>query len=616
MKVDKIKQLTHKEHVFKRPSMYVGDTKNYIKTNWLILDGLEYTDYDYNDAYFKLIFEVLENSVDEYIKTKGKYAKKIKLSVKKTDDGIKYKITDTGRGISTELIDNVPAGVIAFTKLMSGSNFDDNDRNGIGMNGVGVSLTNLFSKKFEVVTYNHLDRLVIQCQNNMDDITYHSTRKNKKIRGTSVSFILDGSQLDYVEQKMSYNLIYSILRMRLIEIKTFFPDLKLYINDEKIEKNLLSYLGCDYVKTNDYILGIQPKKTNECNLSYVNGINTSDGGDHLDKMQNYIFDYFADSINRKHKIDIKSYQLKKYLLIIIGLINYPEPNFIGQYKSKFKDNKFGQFIIDNNLIIDQFLQNYFNNNRTLFDDIAYKFDNEKDEKEISKIIKDQKKRSIRDVAKFIRIEKHKNGEGSLFIAEGDSAIGSAMKVRNNREHAFYALGGKFINVFNMREVDVRKSSKVNDLLLVLGIDLRSKNYLDELRFKNINILTDGDVDGNHISMLLIIFFYKYFPDILSTNRLRRVLSPVAIARQGKEEKIFYSHYDFLSENLKGYRVDYYKGLGSYDDDIYRRIIHKPKYEIIDFDDKSVDFINDIFSVESLYRKQWLEGCYGSKGKEE
>jgi len=94
------------------------------------------------------------------------------------------------------------------------------------------------------------------------------------------------------------------------------------------------------------------------------------------------------------------------------------------------------------------------------------------------------------------------------------------------------------------------------------------------------------------------------------------LSPIAIAKQGKEERIFYSHYDFLRENLMGYRVDYYKGLGSYDDSIYRRIIHKPKYEIIDFDDNSVNFINDIFSSESYYRKQWLEGCYGRKSKEE
>lgn len=595
--------------------MYVGDVKNYIKTNWLILNGLEYTDYDYNDGYFKLIFEVLENSIDEYIKTKGKYAKKIKLNIQKTENGIKYKITDTGRGISTELIDGIPAGVIAFTKLMSGSNFDDGKRNGIGMNGVGVSLTNLFSKTFDVVTYNDKEKLVIQCQNSMDDIDYNLGKKDKRIRGTSVSFILDDSRLDFVEQKISYDLIYNILRMRLIEIKTFYPNLKLYINKEKIKVDLISYLNCNSIKTNEFILGIQGKKENESNLSYVNGINTFDGGDHLDKMMNYSFEYFAKAMNKKFKIDIKPYQLKKYLMVFVGLINYPEPNFIGQYKSKFKDNKITHFIQNNDIIINEFLKNFFTSKQSLFENIAYKFDNEKDEKEISKIIKDQKKRSIRDVAKFIRIEKHKKGEGSLFIAEGDSAIGSALKVRDNREHAFYALGGKFINTFNMREVDVRKSSKVNDLLLVLGIDLRSKNYLDELRFKNIYILTDGDVDGSHISMLLIIFFYKYFPDILRTNRLRRVLSPIAIAKQGKEEKIFYSHYDYLSENLKGYRVDYYKGLGSYDDTIYRKIIHKPKYEIIDFDDNSINFINDIFSSESYYRKQWLEGCYGSEGKE-
>jgi DNA topoisomerase-2 len=615
MKSDKIQQLSQVEHVFKRSSMYIGDITTYKKYMWFIEDDEPYYDeIYYNDGYFKIIQEPIDNAIDEYIKTKGKFGNILKVNIKNKKDHVLYTIEDNGRGLSTDKINDDISAKIAFTSLMAGSNFDDTQRSGIGMNGVGVSLTNLFSKKFKVVTVNDHNKYVLKCENNMSEINEKLLRRRSHTRGTTLNFIIDLEKFKNIEL-LTFDNIFNIIKMKLIEIKTLYDDMSIYLNDEEIIYGLPQYLKNGMVYRNgNILLGLYSKNDNEADITFANGVNTYDGGSHLSNMTTMVYGYLRKLINQKYKVDLKPSLIQKEFYILFSINGILSPNFIGQYKSKITISiiEYNNIMKDHIVKICEFLNNYFQHNETLFYNLASQYNSVAEEKEITKIIKIEKKRNLKNLDKFIRIEKHKKGEGDLFIAEGDSAIGMGLKVRDNKKHAFYALGGKFINVINMRELKVRQSKKVNDLLLVLGVDLRDDNYLNKINFKNIYLLVDNDTDGQHIAMLLILFFYKFFPDIITKGRLRIVSAPLVIAKNKKTEKIFYNYDDFINADLVGFDINYYKGLGTYDENQYRDIIFNPRYKKIQISDITSSYIEKIFSDDASYRKLWLEGKLNGK----
>jgi DNA topoisomerase-2 len=616
MKSDKIQQLSQKEHIFKRSSMYIGDITTYKKHFWLISDDHPFYDEIYfNEGFFKLIQEPIDNSIDEFIKTKGLFGNIISIKIKNINNKLNFIIEDNGRGLSTDKLDGVISAKIAFTSLMSGSNFDDDNRHGIGMNGVGVSLTNLFSEYFDVVTVNEKHVYKLRCENNGDIIDEEIKLNRKKNRGTKISFILDMTKFVGMEH-ITYQMINNIVKTKLVEIKTLYDDITIYFNGDEILYGLNNYLENGLVyKKDDILFGIYQKKDNESDISFANCVNTYDGGSHLNMMLTFVYDVFRSLIKKKYKIDIKVPALRKEFYFLFSIKNIKNANFIGQYKAKLNISSvdFNNIFKSYEKSFRDFLVKYFTDNEIIFNRIIQESNSSIEQKEINKIIKNEKKRSIKNLEKFIRIERHIKGEGDLFIAEGDSAIGMGLKVRDNRKHAFYAIGGKFINVFNMSELNVRKSSKVNDLLLVLGVDLRDINYVRNFNYKNIYLLVDNDTDGQHIAMLLILFFFKYFPDIIVKGRLKIISAPLVIAKKGNSVIEFYDYSEFVNAKLdRGYDINYYKGLGTYNEDQYRNIIYKPRYKKISLSDITFDYLNKIFSDDAYYRKLWLEGRLNGK----
>jgi len=623
MKSDKQKYLSKRQHTLLRPSALLGDITTKLFDGWIIENNeLKYTNYLYNEGFFKLIFEPIDNAIDEYIRTNKMFGKKLIIKTEYNTDtnNIDFYIKDTGRGLSTELMrrvdedgneygDNLPSSLLAFTDLMVGSSFIS-DRETRGTFGMGVSLTNLFSKEFYVKTVNNKECFEMTCTDNITNINYTLNRKNrsKDKRGTYIKFSIDIDR--FTDSCMiPIHIINGIIQMRMIEVKTFYPDMRIKFNGNEIQYGLSSYLRSELLVTENNIFSLGFSNDKKTNLTYINGVYTYDGGDHLKHIQEHIYNVFYDFILKKYKVEIKKSQLFKYFYVVFGMSKIKDPKYIGQYKSSFSMKKelFDKYIEPDVKVINSYLTNIFKDNQGYFELIVNDILDKKEETLIKKQKRDSKKNKVA-IDKYFPLSPNKRGVGDLFILEGDSAMGIGIKVRDKKRQALYSLGGKMLNVFNKRESIVRSSKKALDLIDVLGCEIDDKKYMKNIRFKNVYLMPDGDVDGYHIALLVIVFFYKYFPDYIKAGKLRKLRIPLFIARKSNDKKIYYSFKSYeedeqyLADN--NYKVKYYKGIGSFNDEEYQDFLNSLVYDTIDLGD-DVNFISKIFSDDTDFRKKWL-----------
>jgi DNA topoisomerase-2 len=212
--------------------------------------------------------------------------------------------------------------------------------------------------------------------------------------------------------------------------------------------------------------------------------------------------------------------------------------------------------------------------------------------------------------KKVRVAKHiasTTKDSTLFITEGDSAIGYFLKVRNPKTSGAYPLRGVIMNVWDMKPADVLKNKELGELVAVLGLDINDPDSVDNMDYKNIATLTDQDHDGiGHIMPLLIAFFYKFWPRLFEEGRVHVARTPILISSKGKDVKWFYT-YDEASEfksKGNGYHHRYIKGLASHTEDEYDKIINSPKLDTITIDDPH--WFEIIYGKSAQLRKDWLK----------
>jgi DNA gyrase/topoisomerase IV subunit B len=598
------------EHILLRPNMYIGNTNTVNKRTWIISeDELSNDEISINDGLNKIIMEVIDNAIDEFIKTKGKFGNKLEVNANfESMKDLSITIEDNGRGVSHELVKGLPFSVIAFTKLKAGGNFDDDNRTTKGLHGVGVSLTNVFSNYFGVDTDNGEKLTQIECSKNMKTIK-HEILKSKGKRGTTVSFKPDLTRFKGVTNKTIED-IEGYLVLRLSEIASFYK-IKVFYNGKKISKffELIQKYNFNIQTVDDFHVGLAVKEDDLDDFSYVNGIYNSEGGIHYDVVSKYILNIIRDHVTAKYKLELRPSFFKKYVQFFLALNEFESPVFDSQTKNKLVNSEaeVKDYLEGYWEFIDEYVNEFIDNNADFFDNIVRDINSESEAKEIEKLKKQLKKQTVNDIKGFIRIEgKHTKGEGSLFITEGDSASGKGLEVRDIEKHAFYSLTGKIVNVYELRELDLRKNRVIQELMLILGLDLKDKD-ISNLNYKDIYIFTDGDVDGSHISMLLIIFFAKFFPDIIKKGKLKRILCPIIIASQKDKKECFYSIDDFnkVAHKYKDWKINYYKGLGEYPDDIYSEFVNKPNCEVISLDATDEKYLEKIMrSID--FKKKWLQ----------
>ncbi len=559
---DNIKSLDWKEHIRMRPGMYIGK----------LGDGSSQ-----DDGIYILIKEVIDNSIDEFVMGAGK---KIEISVK--DDLVR--IRDYGRGVPLgKLVDVV-------SKMNTGGKYDSRAfKKSVGLNGVGTKAVNALSSNFSIQSIR--DGKTITAEFQKGELIHKTDLEDTTARrGTRVLFNPDPTIFVNYKFRSEY-----VVKM----IKNYVylnPGLTIVFNGEKyhsenglkdlLEENIhedtLSY-PIIHLKGDDIEVALTHSKTqySEEYHSFVNGQNTTQGGTHQNAFREAVVKTVREFFG-------KNYEASDVRKSIVGAISIKvmEPVFESQTKTKLGSTEMGGELPTVRTYINDFvkthLDNYLHKNPTTAEAIQRKvMQAEKERKELSgirKIARERAKKAslhnkkLRDCRIHLAdAKKEGHLETSLFITEGDSASGSITKSRNVNTQAVFSLKGKPLNCYGLTKKIVYENEEFNLLQAALNIE----DGIENLRYNNVIIATDADVDGMHIRLLLITFFLQFFPEVIKEGHLYILETPLFRVRNKKETIYCYSEEEKQAaiQKLTGKpEITRFKGLGEISPDEFQYFI--------------------------------------------
>ena len=605
---EQFKILSAREHVRIRTGMYLGSTA--VESIDRFLLG-EWKPCQYVPALLKMIDEILDNSIDEAIRTGFKNANKIDVTI----DGDTVTVTDNGRGIPQEEIVDSETGkkilrpVAAWTRVNAGTSFND-DRVTIGTNGVGSAATNFLSTSFTGVTWQKGNKITVNCT----DGGLNTEVKITKISGsgTSVSFVPD-FELFEIDSIQDLDTV-SLVEDRLISLQMAFPEIKFSFNGSKIQITDLKKYSALFtddpksvvIEKSDnlsffFASSVDGFRTN----SFINGVNTRQGGSYIDYIINGIVDELSTMIKKKHKIDVAKSTIKGGITFILFARNFANPNFDSQTKERLTNpmSNVKEHYEVSGVKNHSFLAKKIFNTPDIIEPII--------EAQLAKKMAADKRAATlaQKKLKKVKVAKHisaTNDQAMLALVEGDSAIGFCLKVRDANKLGAYPLRGVIMNTWDMKPADILKNKELSELIAILGLDINDPDSVDNMQYKDIATLTDADHDGaGHITPLLIAFFYKFWPRILEEDRMHIIRSPIMISTNGKDTKWFFTYEEAnkFKETCKGYSHRYIKGLGALTEEEYSRVINDPVLDTVSIDDGK--YLQMMFGTDSQLRKEFM-----------
>jgi len=559
---DSIRSLDWQEHIRTRPGMYIGK----------LGDGSSA-----DDGIYILLKEVIDNCIDEFVMGAGKT-----IDVKITDNQVE--VRDYGRGIPLGKVVDV------VSKMNTGGKYDSRAfKKSIGLNGVGTKAVNALSTYFKVESVRDgqsksaiFERGLLKEEGAIEE--------SQKRRGTSVAFIPDDTIFKNFKFRNEY-----VVRM-LKNYVYLNPGLTINYNGEKYYsenglKDLLTENNNEedflypiiHLRGEDIEIAISHSKTqySEEYYSFVNGQNTTQGGTHLNAFK----EAYVKTIRDFYKKNYDASDVRKS--IIAGLsIKVMEPVFESQTKTKLGSTEMGEGMPSVRTYINDFisrhLDDFLHRNPEISDALQRKIMQAQREREdlagIRKLAKERAKkaslhnRKLRDCRVHLTDTKDERAlQSTLFITEGDSASGSITKSRDVTTQAVFSLRGKPLNTYGMSKKIVYENEEFNLLQAALNIE----DSMDDLRYNNIVVATDADVDGMHIRLLLITFFLQFFPEIIKEGHLYILQTPLFRVRN-KTQKIYcYSEEEKEAaiDKLKGKpEITRFKGLGEISPDEFKDFI--------------------------------------------
>ena len=559
---DNIRSLDWKEHIRMRPGMYIGK----------LGDGSSA-----DDGIYILLKEVLDNSIDEFVMGAGKI---IEISAKEG----KVTVRDYGRGIPLGKVVDV------VSRMNTGGKYDTRAfKKSVGLNGVGTKAVNALSTHFKVesVRDNQSKIAVFERGELVDDPAQEPSSKRK---GTSVSFVPDESIFKHYRYRHEY-----IVRM-LKNYVYLNPGLTIVFNGEKYKsdnglKDLLEdnnnaedmLYPIIHLRGNDIEVAITHSKTqySEEYHSFVNGQHTTQGGTHQSAFREAV----VKTVREHYGKNFDASDIRKSIISAIS-IKVMEPVFESQTKTKLGSTEMGGDLPTVRTYINDFigtqLDNYLHKNTKTAEQLQRKIlQAEKERKELSGIRKLARERAkkaslhnkkLRDCRVHLGdLKKERRLESTLFITEGDSASGSITKSRDVNTQAVFSLRGKPLNSYGMSKKIVYENEEFNLLQAALNIE----ESMEDLRYNNIVIATDADVDGMHIRLLLITFFLQFFPELIKEGHLYILQTPLFRVRNKKETIYCYSEQDRIHAIEKlGQKpeITRFKGLGEISPDEFKHFI--------------------------------------------
>jgi DNA topoisomerase-2 len=403
-----------------------------------------------------------------------------------------------------------------------------------------------------------------------------------------------------------------MIEKRLYDIAACNPKLKIWLNGDTItfksfkEYSELYTTPVFYEQSENWQIGIGHSTSGFKAISFVNSVETKDGGKHVDNITWQITQFLRDKIKRKHRVDVKPSELKNHLYLFINstIIN---PAFSSQTKEKLitEPKDFGSI----HVLSDKTLRQVLNSEiiQSVLDWIKQK----KAAEERSKLRKLNKGLDKKKVVKLIDAKKRGDRSNcTLAIFEGDSASSAFRQYRNPNMQGAFPLRGKFVNVRESIPSKVVQNKEVQSLMAALGLKIGHEPK--DLRYGKILLYTDADVDGNSISALLINFLGKYWPELFEQGRVLKVETPLMVAKKGKDTLSFYSDEDYKEweskqKSLSSWSIEYKKGLAALENEEYQEIISNPKTFTLTKDKDFDNTLDTWFSKDSEPRKKKILG---------
>jgi len=558
------------EAVRKRPGMYIGDTGP---------RGLHH-----------LVFEIVDNSIDEAV---GGYCDQIEVVINHDES---VTVSDNGRGIPTDThpVMGIPALEVILTTLHSGGKFGGSGYSiSGGLHGVGLSVVNALSSRMEVTV-------------KRDGCIYRQEyEKGKPVSGvypcgeteetgTVIKFFPDS---DIFEEVSFDN---EIIVQRLRELSFLNEGLKISFIDQRKGRELEKFFYytdglkdfVSYINKNKDVINQQPiyfqsKKEDviiqvavqyntgysENLYSFANNIRTQEGGTHEIGFKNGLTRIVNDYAKRNNFLKendskLTGEDIREGLAAIISVL-VKEPQFEGQTKTKL-GNSFIRGIVESSVY--ENMEDYLNENPSIARKIVEKAISARRSREAAKKAREltRRKNALEVISlpgKLADCSSKDAAESELFIVEGDSAGGSAKQGRDRHFQAILPLRGKILNVERARLDKVLSNEEIRSLITAIGTGIDEDFDIKKARYHKLFIMTDADVDGSHIRVLLLTFFYRYMRELIESGYVYIAQPPLYGAKRNKEIHYFHTEEEmnrFIKESGKKWTVQRYKGLGEMD----------------------------------------------------
>lgn len=662
MKAKKVEytSLTQREHVLKRPGMYIGSIESSDELTRIINNSvMELQNISLPSGLIKLINEAIDNAKDNIPRSleQGTPQKFIKINIVEEPSFNSFKITiaNDGHCIPVEQNDKgelIPS--VVFGKLLSGSNYNDSDtRTGIGTNGLGIKLVSIFSREFTVNIKDPINKKTFT-QTWKDSMTIETKSKVSAYSGKSslveISFIIDTS-LFVLPQNY-----YSQLFAKLETIATVTSclvtanNVKVYFNDKLLKTsssaNLFKMFDPEVItceidtELGKWFIGVSERKQEET-ISYVNGSETKRGGKHVNYIANKVTKYLSEFLKKKTKKNITEGTIKNYMCFYV-IATVKNPTFDSQTKD-FMDLEYKSWGVKFD-IPETFLKKLTKSK--IVDNILADM-SVKENKSLEKISNSSRIIGIPKLtdANKAGVEPEKC---TLFITEGDSANGMANNGIATVGHNYYGsfpIRGKILNVRDASVDTIVKNEEIQNIIKILNLQM-NKSYTKNnkgqfvcennsvLRYSTLAVMADQDTDGSHIKGLLLNFISFFWPSLLEQGFVKVFVTPIvklskipketlAIAKSSKSgltitknnEIMFFSLPDYKrfeeSVSNKNYKVKYYKGLGTSNKDETNEYFSSLDRHIIPFENATPEqfcYIDLAFRKSRADdRKQWILG---------
>jgi len=623
-----VKKLSEKDHILQRSGMYLGSSTTEIKDEYILIkeDNIrkfKQVKLSYVPGLIKIMNELIDNSIDEYVRTNGTFATKIDITL----DNSTFSIRDNGRGIPVTEVEDEHKNVLyqpelAWCHARAGSNFDDEVSTTIGTYGVGSMISSVFSTEFTGVSNDGKLKCTVNCKDNNNTIKT-TTAKAAGQRGVAVTIKPDLKRfgLDKIDESHI-----KMIERRLYYLSVSYPQITFKMNGEKIRvkgKDFFKMFGNEdeitIEENENFLIAIMPSVNDEFqHFSLMNGLNLDGGGSHIEYISNSITYQVREKLLKKHKT-IKPADVKRKLFVLTIMKNFAAPKYDSQTKERLTNStkEITDYFTD--LDMDRLVKKV-QYNKTIISSITDYF-------KIAEAFKKQQELKAMD-KKTTKKPKDDNlippiGQWNrLFLSEGLSANDSIASILGREGNGFYAMMGLPVNAYSAPIETIIKSDKLKALQAIIGLKYGAEHQQD-INFNEIILATDQDLAGYNIRALLIGTFYRFARNLIEDGKIKILNTPLFVCtkKSDRSEKLqdwFYSFEEQRAHEKKHgdkFIYAYKKGLSSWDakgelDVVIEKAGLEPMLQILTIEDAEKDaetIDNWLSGLNADIRKEMLEG---------